>query len=62
MTIVAHGKESKHEVDQRKKYPDDILTVDEITMTSAGEVVVKLDTKNAGGNVHVDAVRLLKVK
>lgn len=62
VTIVAHGKESKHEVDQRKKYPDDILTVDEITMTSAGEVVVKLDTKNAGGNVHVDAVRLLKVK
>ena len=58
---VSVGENTKtSRVNQRVKSPDDIITVDELTLTAGDEVIVVIDTKGADGNVHIDAVRLLK--
>ncbi len=55
-------REKSYRLDQRTKSKDDVITVDEIDATAGSEVVVTISCKDAGGTVHVDAVRLLKVK
>ncbi|NND96954.1 MAG: FAD-dependent oxidoreductase [Pirellulaceae bacterium] len=60
--IQADGNVTQYVINQREKSPDDIITVDEISLGSSGEVVVTIHTENADGTVHIDAVRLLKVK
>ena len=62
VTVSAAGDSKSHRVNQRIKSADDIITVDELTLVAGGEVTVTIDTEGADGNVHVDAVRLLKTK
>jgi hypothetical protein len=52
----------QHEVDQRKPATDGIIRLEEMDLVELEEVVVTLSTQSADGNVHVDAVRLLKLK
>ena len=61
VTISALGDSKTRRVNQRVKSPDDIITVDELTLGAGDEVTVVFGTEGADGNVHVDAVRLLKV-
>ncbi len=62
VTVNVGGDTRTHRVNQRDKSPDDIITVDEVTLAAGEQVTVVIDTEGADGNVHVDAVRLLKVK
>ncbi len=51
-----------YRVDQRTKTNDDLITVDEIELPAGATVVIIFGCKDAGGTVHVDAVRLLPAK
>ena len=51
-----------YRVDQRTKTNDDLITVDEIELPAGATVVIIIGCKDAGGTVHVDAVRLLQAK
>ena len=62
VTVSAGGKSTKHSVNQREKTEKDTISLGEITLRSAGNVIVKFDTEGANGNVHIDAVALRKVK
>jgi hypothetical protein len=60
--IVANRSPRTYHVDQRTKTQDDLITVDEIDVPAGVTVVIIIECKDAGGTVHVDAVRLLKAK
>jgi hypothetical protein len=60
VTVSVGDSTKTARVNQRVKSPDDIITVDELPLAAGDEVIVLIDTKGADGNVHVDAVRLLK--
>ncbi len=62
VTVSVGGDSEFHRVNQRVKSPDDIITIDELTLTAGAEVTVVIGTEGADGNVHIDAVRLLKAK
>ncbi len=62
VTVSALGDSKTRRVNQRVKSPDDIITVDELTLAAGDAVTVTFGTEGADGNVHVDAVRLFKVK
>ncbi|QDT12494.1 FAD-dependent oxidoreductase [Planctomycetes bacterium K23_9] len=62
VTVLADGKQTEHRVNQREKSPNDILTVTEVDTGDGNRVNVTISTEGADGNVHVDAVRLLKVQ
>jgi hypothetical protein len=62
VTVRAGGDSKSHRVNQQVKSPDDIITIDELTLAAGAGVTVVFETEGADGNVHVDAVRLLKAK
>ncbi len=53
---------SHHQIDQRKKYEQDVATVTKIELAKGQVVTVKVSTTGADGTVHVDAMRLIEVK
>ena len=55
-------RRSEVKVDQRTKSKDDLVTLGEFQLQAQDSVVVTIGCKNAGGNVHVDAVRLIEIK
>ena len=50
-----------HWIERHAAFTPDIITVDELTLSANAPVKVVFDTAGADGNVHIDAVRLLKV-
>ncbi len=62
VTVQVAGRESRHQVNQREKSPDDILTVTEIHAEAGSEVTIAITCEGVDGSVHVDAIRLLKVQ
>ena len=48
-------------INQRQNRPKPVATVDEIDLKAGAEVQVTITTDGVDGNVHVDAVRLLRV-
>ncbi|MGB7346921.1 MAG: FAD-dependent oxidoreductase [Pirellulaceae bacterium] len=61
VTVNAAGKVTEHNVNQREKSPDDVVTVTEIDGDKGNRVTVTIRSEGADGNVHIDAVRLLKI-
>ncbi len=62
VTINAAGKVSQHRVNQREETPDDIVTVAQVKGDKGNRITVTIRSEGADGNVHVDAVRLLKIQ
>jgi hypothetical protein len=62
VTIEVAGKLSQHQVNQREKSPNDVLTVTQVSAKADSEVVITLNCEGADGTVHVDAARLLRVQ
>ncbi len=62
VTIEVAGKLSQHQVNQREKSPNDVLTVTQVSAKADSEVVITVNCEGADGTVHVDAARLLRVQ
>ena len=60
--VSTSGKSLEFIADQRRENEDGKIELGEINVQSAGDVIVKFVTDGADGNVHVDAVRLLKLR
>ena len=60
---IRHGDlVRKHRINQRSKSENHVVTLDELDLEGLQEVIITIGTEGADGTVHVDAVRLLKVK
>ena len=62
VTIQWNKQTSHHQVNQRQKYDQDVMTVTELELAKDQVVTVKISTTGADGTVHVDAIRLIEVK
>jgi hypothetical protein len=62
VTVQVGKLRREYKVDQRTKSDHDIASVDQFDLQAGDEVVVIIGCQDAGGTVHVDAVRLLPVK
>ena len=62
VAIQWNEQTSHHQINQRKKYEQDVATVTEIELAKDQVVTVKVSTTGANGTVHVDAMRLIEVK
>ena len=62
VTITSGGESKTLRVDQTEYDPGGVISVDEVTVSSAGTVTITIGSDGAKGTVHADAVRLLKKK
>ncbi len=62
VVVRVGDQEKSYRVDQQSKSENDIITVDEVNVAAGAVVVVVIGCEDAGGNVHIDAVRLLPAK